>query len=73
MNRVLLAAVLLLTSAVFVLDPAAALACPACATRDSAGLAAYSLVAGMVAVPYAISIVVLRVIRNLDRRTDGAP
>ena len=45
--------------------PALALACPSCA-RDSTPWAAL-LVAGMIAVPYAVTAVVIRAIRTADR------
>ncbi len=45
--------------------PALALACPSCA-RDNTPWAAL-LVAGMIAVPYAVSAVVIRAVRAADR------
>ncbi len=41
-------------------------ACPACATREAAGLGTYALVGAMIAVPYIVSVVAIRVIRGLD-------
>jgi hypothetical protein len=51
--------------------PAAAWACPACANRAAPGLGVAGLVAGMIAVPYAITVVAIRVIRRLDRDGGG--
>jgi hypothetical protein len=45
--------------------PALALACPACA-RDNTPWAAL-LIAGMIAVPYAVAAVVVRAIRTANR------
>jgi hypothetical protein len=45
--------------------PAAALACPSCA-RDGTPWAAV-LVAGMIAAPYAVAVVVIRAVRAADR------
>jgi len=47
--------------------PSFAWACPACAARSGPGLGVLGLVAGMIAVPYAITVVAVRVIRRLDR------
>jgi hypothetical protein len=49
------------------LIPGAAWACPACATRSSGGAGALTLVAGMIALPYAVAVVALKIIRRLDR------
>ena len=49
------------------LPPATALACPACAMRDSAGAAVFAWVGLMIGIPYVIAAVMLRVIRNLER------
>jgi hypothetical protein len=48
------------------LSPAVAWACPACATREGPGAATFALIAAMIAVPYAVSAVVLKIIRRLD-------
>ena len=47
--------------------PGRALACPSCATREGPGLTTLALVAVMIAVPYVVTMVALRVIRRLDR------
>jgi hypothetical protein len=47
--------------------PAAAWACPACATRSSAGPGTALLIASLVAAPYAVAVVALKVIRRLDK------
>ncbi len=62
-----------LVSTVCALAPAVADACPACATRDAAGGGTYALIAGMILVPYAVSIVAIKVVRRLnnDRRDAG--
>ena len=49
------------------LAPAPAWACPACATRSAPGPGTFLLLAGMIAVPYAVAVVALKVIRKLDR------
>jgi hypothetical protein len=56
-----------LAALVVMLAPAAAWACPACATRSGPGAGALALVAGMIAVPYAVAVVTLKIIRRLDR------
>jgi hypothetical protein len=53
--------------AVVLLAPAAAWACPSCATRGAPGAGTLALVAGMIAVPYAVAMIALKVIRKLDR------
>jgi hypothetical protein len=47
--------------------PATAWACPACAARSGPGAAGLALVAGMIAVPYAVAVIALKIIRRLDR------
>jgi hypothetical protein len=47
--------------------PAAAWACPACATREGPGAGTLALVAAMIAVPYAVTAVALKVIRRLEK------
>lgn len=54
-------------AAALVLVPAAAIACPACATREDAGLGMLALVGIMIAVPYVVAAVALRVIRRLAK------
>ena len=49
------------------LAPAAAWACPACATRGGPGAGALALVGAMIAVPYAVAVIAVRIIRRLDR------
>jgi hypothetical protein len=53
--------------ALVVLAPATAWACPACAARSGPGAGALALVAGMIAVPYAVAVIALKIIRRLDR------
>jgi hypothetical protein len=53
--------------ALVVLLPEAAWACPACATRGAPGAGTLALLAGMIAVPYAVAVIALKVIRKLDR------
>jgi hypothetical protein len=48
------------------LYPLAAWACPACATRSS-GPGTLALVGAMIAIPYGVAAVALKVIRRLDR------
>jgi hypothetical protein len=45
--------------------PAAAWACPACATRSGYGAATAALIAGLIAAPYAVVAVALKIIRRL--------
>ena len=47
--------------------PALALACPTCATRDAPGLAVLAAVLGMIAVPYLVAMVAIKVVRKLER------
>jgi hypothetical protein len=54
-------------AALTLLAPAAAWACPSCATRTGPGASTLLLIAGMIAVPYAVAYVALKVIRKLDR------
>lgn len=51
---------------VIALAPATAWACPACA-RPGPGAGWFALVAGMIAVPYAVAVIALKVIRRFDR------
>jgi hypothetical protein len=44
-----------------------ALACPACAARESGGGKVFALIGLMIAVPYVITAVTLKVIRRLER------
>jgi hypothetical protein len=53
-------------AALLVLAPGAAWACPSCA-REAPGSGTWFLVAGMIAVPYAVAVIALKVIRKLDR------
>jgi hypothetical protein len=65
---------MVLVSVVGALAPALADACPACATRDAAGGSTYALIAGMILVPYAVSIVAIKVVRRLNSdRHDAGP
>ena len=49
-----------------VLAPAVALACPMCAERADGKLATYLLVAALLAVPYTLGAVVVRIVKNLE-------
>ena len=44
----------------------AANACPSCATRDAAGLGVFALVGCMIAVPYVVAVVAIKIVRRLD-------
>jgi hypothetical protein len=49
------------------LAPSAALACPMCAERgDPNRVATFALLGGLLAVPYVIGIVVVRIVRKLE-------
>jgi hypothetical protein len=52
---------------------AAAWACPACATRSGGSGGTLALAAGMIAVPYAVVAVALKVIRRLAAEPDRDP
>ena len=54
-------------AAIAALAPGAAWACPACATRSGPGAGSLLLLAGMIAVPYAVVVIAAKVIRRLDR------
>jgi hypothetical protein len=60
--RALLAVLLVLAA------PAAALACPTCATREGPGLGVLLAVGAMIACPFVIAAVAIRVVRRLERR-----
>jgi hypothetical protein len=47
--------------------PGAVLACPACASREGPGTGVLALVGALIAVPYLIAAVAIRVIRKLER------
>lgn len=49
------------------LVPDLADACPACATREAGAVDTLVLVAALVAAPYVIAVVVVRIVRRLDR------
>jgi hypothetical protein len=49
------------------LAPAAALACPTCATRDGPGAGMLVAVGAMISLPFAVAAVTIRVIRRLER------
>ncbi len=61
------AVALRLAVAILASAPAVALACPTCATREGPGVGVFALLAGMVAVPYGAAVVVIRIIRKLER------
>jgi hypothetical protein len=47
------------------LPAAAALACPACAAREGPGAGVLALVGAMIAAPYAVAVVTIRVVRRM--------
>jgi hypothetical protein len=47
--------------------PALALACPTCATREGPGAAVLLAVGAMIACPFVIAAVTIRVVRRLER------
>jgi hypothetical protein len=53
------------------LAPAPALACPACALHTPSGPGMFALIAAMIAVPYAVAVVALKVIRRLASDGDA--
>jgi hypothetical protein len=59
--RVLKAIALLLAS------PGLALACPTCATRDGPGVGVLLAVGAMIALPFVVAAVTIRVVRKLER------
>jgi hypothetical protein len=66
--RALALAAALLASFALSLAPSTLIACPSCATRGGPGTGTYVLIASLVALPYGIVVVVLRIVRRLDRR-----
>jgi hypothetical protein len=52
---------------VVALAPAAAWGCPSCATRTGPGAGTLALLGAMIAVPYGVAWVAIKVIRRLDR------
>ena len=50
-------------------SPGAAWACPACATREGAGATVFALIGLMIAVPYVIAVITIRVMRRLERES----
>lgn len=48
---------------------ATAWACPACATREGPGATVFALIGAMIAVPYVVAVIALRVIRRLERES----
>jgi hypothetical protein len=57
-------------AALLAVVPAAAWACPACATRQGYGTGTLLLVGGLIVTPYAVAAVALKIIRRLAK--DGA-
>jgi hypothetical protein len=53
--------------------PALAEACPSCATREGPGVGMFAMLAGLVAVPYGVAVVALKVIRKIDHQTADRP
>jgi hypothetical protein len=49
------------------LAPSAVLACPACAAREGPGAGVLGLVGALIAVPYLVAAVTIRVVRRLER------
>ncbi len=64
-------ALAILAGLIVVLAPVVALACPSCATREGPGLGVWALIGAFVAVPYGAAVVVLRIVRNMEK-TPGA-
>jgi hypothetical protein len=56
-----------LFAAAAALAPATAWACPACATRAGYGAGTFVLIGVLIAAPYAVAAVALKVIRRLDK------
>jgi hypothetical protein len=56
-----------LATLVALLAPGAALACPACAAREGPGNGVLALVGALIAVPYLVAAVTIRVVRKLER------
>lgn len=57
-----------IAAALLALAPAAAAwACPSCATRTGPGAGTIILIGAMIAVPYGVAYVALKVIRRLDK------
>jgi hypothetical protein len=48
--------------------PATALACPACAAREGPGTSVLVLVGALIAVPYLVAAVAIKVVRKLERQ-----
>ena len=63
------AALALLAAGAAFAAPAVAWACPVCAGRETDTSLVLTLVAMMIAVPYGISVVAIRVIRKADKET----
>jgi hypothetical protein len=53
--------------------PPLALACPTCATRSGPGLGVFLMIAGLVAVPYGVAAVAIRLVRQIDRSDHPHP
>lgn len=50
------------------LSPIVAFACPQCASREGGGSFAAWILAGMIVLPFAVALVVLRIVRRGERR-----
>jgi hypothetical protein len=60
-----------LLALLFVLAPAAAWACPQCASREGAGLGVVLLLGAMILLPFGVFFIVLRIIRRGESREDS--
>lgn len=49
------------------LVPASAWACPSCALREGPGAGVFVAVGAMIAAPYVVALVAIRVVRRLER------
>jgi len=58
----------ILIAAVLALSPASAWACPSCALREGPGVGILLAVAAMIAAPYLVALVAIRVVRRLERK-----
>jgi len=62
-----------MAAAALALAPAAAAACPQCASRDGGGLLTAFLLGGMILLPFAVFWVVLKIIRRGASQTESQP
>jgi hypothetical protein len=66
-NLAAIVALAMIVAMIVALMPASAWACSACATRSGYGSATALLIAGLIAAPYAVAAVALKIIRRLDK------